>query len=358
MPPNPRTGERKRRVATFGTKREAEKTLTAWLADLDKGVTVTPTKLRMAALLRRWLDDEASAHVRPTTLAGYRSTVETHVIPALGSVPASKLTVADVQRFRSEMIAKSSPRTAQLGLLRLKQALSWAVSADLLPRNVAAGGKAPPGKAQERATWRKEQARAFLAAAVGDTYDPLWLLLLSTGLRRGEALGVRWRDIDLDRATLSVRQSVVILAGKDGEKARPVIQEPKSQAAKRTIDLDPATVVALRSHKDRQAFQRRAATFWDDNALMFCADNGRILNPNNVLRNFDAIVERADVPRIDMHDLRHTHATFLLLDGVPVTLVSKWLGHAKVSITLDTYSHILPGFEHRAVESIGAALFG
>jgi integrase len=91
---------------------------------------------------------------------------------------------------------------------------------------------------------------------------------------------------------------------------------------------------------------------------MFCADNGRILNPNNVLRNFDAIVERADVPRIDMHDLRHTHATFLLLDGVPVTLVSKWLGHAKVSITLDTYSHILPGFEHRAVESIGAALFG
>jgi integrase len=232
------------------------------------------------------------------------------------------------------------------------------VSADLLPRNVAAGVKAPPGKAQERATWTREQARTFLAVAGGDTYDPFWLLLLSTGLRRGEALGLRWRDLDLDQGMLSVRQSIVILAGKESEKARPVIQEPKSQAAKRTIDLDPATVTALRSHKDRQAFQRWVTTFWENHDLVFCTGNGRILNPNNVLRNFDAIVERADVPRTWLHDLRHTHATLLLLDGVPVTLVSKRLGHAKVSITLDTYSHILPGFEHRAVESIGAALFG
>jgi integrase len=172
-------------------RKEAEKTLTAWLADLDKGVTVEPTKLRMADLLRRWPDDEAAAHVRPTMLAGYRATVEHHIIPALGSVPAAKLTVADVQRFRSEMIASGTPRTAQLALLRLKQALAWAVAADLLPRNAAAGVKAPPGKAGERSTWTREQARTFLAAAEDDTYSPLWLVLLSTGLRRGEALGLR-----------------------------------------------------------------------------------------------------------------------------------------------------------------------
>jgi integrase len=164
--------------------------------------------------------------------------------------------------------------------------------------------------------------------------------------------------IDLDRATLSVRQATVVLPAKDGKKARPVIQEPKSGATKRTTDLDPATVAELRAHKDRQAFRSNGAAFWDDLDLVFCTGNGRILNPNNVLRSFETIVERAGVPRISVHGLRHTNATFLLLDGVPVTLVSKQLGHAKVSITLDTYSHILPGFEHRAVESIGAALFG
>jgi integrase len=97
---------------------------------------------------------------------------------------------------------------------------------------------------------------------------------------------------------------------------------------------------------------------WYDNDFVFCTGNGRILNPNNVLRSFEAIVERSGVPKIGVHDLRDTHATFLLLDGVPVTVVSKRLGHAKVSITLDTYSHILPGFEQCIVESIGAALFG
>jgi integrase len=358
MPPDPRTGNRQRRVGTFDTRKEADKTLTAWLADLDKGIAVEPTKLRMADLLGRWLGDEAAARVRPRTLEDYRATVENHVTPALGNVPDSKLTVADVQRFRSQMIAKGSPRTAQLAMLRLKQALSWAVSADLLPRNVAAGVKPPPDKAEERRTWTKEEARTFLAEAESDTYSPLWRLLLSTGLRPGEALGPRWRDIDLDQATLSVRQAVVVLPAKDGEKARPVIQEPKSKAANRTIDLDPATVAALRVHKDRQTFKRKGAAFWEDHDLVFCTGNGRILNPNNVLRNFEANVERSGVPKIGVHDLRHTHATWLLFDGIPVTLVSKRLGHAKVSITLDTYSHILPEYERRAVESIGAALFG
>jgi integrase len=137
-----------------------------------------------------------------------------------------------------------------------------------------------------------------------------------------------------------------------------VIQEPKSQAAKRTIDIDPVTVAALRSHKDRQAFKRKGAAFSDDLDLVFCTGNGRVLNPNNVLRSFETIVERSGVPKIGVHDLRHTHATWLLLDGVPVTLVSKRLGHAKVSITLDTYSHLLPGYSNLAVESIAAALSG
>ena len=117
-------------------------------------------------------------------------------------------------------------------------------------------------------------------------------------------------------------------------------------------------MAALRAHKDRQAFRRKNATVWQDTDLVFCTGAGGVLNPCNVLRNFAALVKAAGVPSIGVHDLRHTHATFLLLDGVPLKVVSERLGHAKTSITLDTYAHVLPGFQHLAVESIGAVLFG
>ncbi len=351
MPPDPRTGKRKTRAGTFDSEKAAEKALTAWLADLDKGVAVEPTKMKMTELLRRWLDDEAAARVRPTTLAGYRLTVETHIIPALGNVPALRLTVADVQRFRSEMVKTGKVRTAQVALLRLKQALAWAVAADLLPRNVAAGVKRPGAKAPERKTWSADEARRFLKAAETDGYSLLWLLLLSTGLRRGEALGVRWRDVDLDRGLLTVRQSVVASGG------APLVQEPKSKAASRTVRLPAATVAALRAHRKSQAERQLAAAQWADTGLIFSTGAGKPINPRHVLRSFAAIVKRAGVPRISIHDLRHTHATLLLRDGVPVKVVSERLGHSQASITLDVYAHVMDDMQEQAVDSIGAALF-
>jgi len=142
--------------------------------------------------------------------------------------------------------------------------------------------------------WTAVEAQCFLAKSQDDTLGPFWLVIVTTGLRHGEPLGLRWEDIDLDRATLSVRQAVVLPAKGRG-KARPVIQGPKSKAARRTIDIDPATAAALRIRKDRQAFNRKGAAFWEDNDLVFCTGNGRILNPNNVLRSFEVIVERAGV---------------------------------------------------------------
>lgn len=351
MPPDPRTGKRKSRAGTFDTEKAAEKTLTAWLADLDKGVTVEPTRMRMTELLRRWLDDEAAARVRPTTLAGYRLTVETHIIPALGNVPAQRLTVGEVQRFRSEMVKTGKVRTAQVALLRLKQALAWAVAADLLPRNVAAGVKPPSAKAPERKTWSADEARHFLAVAETDGYSPLWLLLLSTGLRRGEALGLRWQDLDLDRGLLTVRQSVVACEG------APLVQEPKSKAASRTVRLPAPTVAALRAHRKRQAERHLAASQWAEIGLVFSTGAGKPINPRHVLRSFDAIVKRAGLTRISIHDLRHTHATLLLRDGVPVKVVQERLGHAQASITLDTYAHVIGDMQEKAVDAIDEALF-
>jgi integrase len=142
--------------------------------------------------------------------------------------------------------------------------------------------------------WTAVEAQRFLAKSQDDTLGPFWLVIVTTGLRHGEALGLRWEVIDLDRATLSVRPAVVLPA-KGREKARPVIQGPKSKAARHTIDIDRATAAALRIHKDRHAFNRKGAAFWEDNDLVFCTGNGRILNPNNVLQSFEVIVERAGV---------------------------------------------------------------
>jgi integrase len=188
--------------------------------------------------------------------------------------------------------------------------------------------------------------------AAGDFYDPLWLLLLSTGLRRSEALGVRWHDLDLDRGLLSVRQAVVTVHGE------PVVGLPKSAAATRTVLLDADTVAALRAHRKRQAARQLAAAIWAEGDLVFTTGHGKPLHPGNIHRRYKELIAQAGVPDITMHDNRHTHATILLADRVPVKVVSERLGHARTSVTMDIYAHALPEMQEEAAASIGAALFG
>ena len=214
LSPDPATGARRSRVETFNTEKEAEKTLTKWLAEADTGTVVLSSKLTMRDLMRRWLDDEMAARVRPTTLEGYRISVETHIIPRLGSVPAQRLGAADVLKWRTDLLRETTPRVTQLALQRLKQALEWAVNIDLLPKNPAAKVKPPKWTPKERTVWNAEEARRFLAAAESDTHRALWVLALATGLRRGELLGLRWQDLDLDAGRLTVKQALVMLKGK------------------------------------------------------------------------------------------------------------------------------------------------
>src|SRR5574338_55720 len=201
-------GQRKRYTRTVYDPAEADKLLTAWQRELDQGIAVKPTADTVAALLRRWLEEDAATRVRPTTLTDYRATIDNHLIPRIGGKKLQAITPADVSAFRARLVKETGTRTAQLALLRLKQALTWAVALELLPRNVAAGIKPPAGKAPEQRALTHAEARQFLDYARSDTYWPLWLVYLSTGLRRGEALGLRWRDLDLERGILSVRQSV------------------------------------------------------------------------------------------------------------------------------------------------------
>jgi len=351
---DPTTGERRQRSETFRLKKDAEAALAKWLAEIDRGTAVDTTRQTVGEFLTHWLDTVAAYRVRPTTLEDYRYTVERQIIPALGSIPVQRLTAAHVQAFYAEKRAAGcGARTVQLCHLRLSQALKQGVRWGTVTRNVCDAVDAPRSKAKPGKTWTPGEARQFLAGTEGDALCPLWSLALTTGARQGELLGVRWQDLDFDRATLTIRQAVAV------HKGRVIIQEPKSRAALRTIALPVESVAALRAHRVRQATARLAtADAYADHDLVFATALGTPVHPSNVLRAFYRLIERTGVPRITFHGLRHTHATWLIANGTPITTVSERLGHAKSSITLDTYAHVVARTRDEAALAISGLLFG
>ena len=349
--PDPVTGERRQRSKSFATRKQADAELAKWLTEIDRGTALEPSKATVAELLDRWLADVAAHTVKPSTHEDYDATIRVHILPALGTVPAQKLTVDQVQAFYSRKLAAGcSPRTVQLCHLRLSQALKQAVRWGILTRNVCEFAKPPRVTYKRGDVWSVAEGRAFLAVAEADGLHPFWLLALKTGMRRGELLGLRWRDLDLDRAMAHVRQSVIVYAG------APQIQTPKTSTAQRAVKLSADVVTALRTHRTAWLARKLAAPAWQETGLIFCTRSGGPLNPNNIARSYEALVKRSDVRRIRFHDLRHTHATWLLGAGQPVKVVSERLGHAKVSITLDTYAAVLPAMQDRAVEALDALM--
>jgi integrase len=354
LAPDPVTGKRKRASKTVATKREAERLLAEWVNEINRGTAVAPATVTVRDLLRRWLHTVAAHRVRPTTLEDYEATIENHIIPHLGNVTAQRLTADAVQSFYSDLRERGiGARTVQLCHLRLSQALSQAVKWGILHRNVCDAVDTPHVTPKRGKVWTAEEARRFLAASAGTHLEAFWVLVATTGLRRGEALGVRWQDLDLDARTLRVAQSVVIY------KHKPIIQEPKSAAARRTVKLDPETVTTLRAHKATQNARRlELGPIWQDNDLVFTTGEGKLLGPNNLYRILNATITRAGVPKIRLHDLCHSHTTLLLAAGTPLRVVSERLGHAKTSITLDTYAHVLPDMQDAAAETVSRLLFG
>jgi integrase len=352
---NPATGERTRiAVGTYRTKKEAEAAESKALTERDGGTLLKADKTTVAELLDRWLADKA-ASVTSNTLADYRGVIETHIKPALGRMPIRALTPADIQdQYMAWSKAGLSPRMIRGAHLRLSQAFDHAVRLKMILHNPVKDATPPKLPRTPFDHWDQEEARRFLDTAQTDTYAPLWSMLLREGMRRGEALGLRWRDINWETRTAHLVQTVVVdKAGRSGPMIQP---RTKTKAGARTVELTTKTLAELRALKDRRAFGDNEAIKPTPDGLIFCTRDGRVLNPNNVIRNFNAIVERAGVRRIKLHELRHTNATLLLLAGQPAKVVSERLGHASVAITLDTYSHVLPSMQAEAAASLDRML--
>jgi integrase len=313
----PRGEDGKRRQLTrsgFATKKDAHAALAEEMAKVSAGTFTSPDKTTLSAYLPDWL---AGLDRKPATIEAYTRVVERHLVPTLGRHRLQHLTPPQIKAaYRSLQDDKGlSPTTVQLVHQVLSKALSDAVDDGLLASNPAAKVKAPARNTPEMQTWSREQASAFLRHVEGERLGAMWRLFLTAGMRRGEVAALRWQDVDLERATLSVRQTGNIVAG------AWTVGTPKGRkdatAKTRRLALDPGTVEALRKHRTAQLQERMAwGGDWQDHGLVFVREDGSPLNPSTIGQGLTRRAKKAKLPHIRVHDLRHTYATLALVRRV------------------------------------------
>jgi integrase len=306
----------------------------------------TSEGLTLGAFLEDWLTDVVRLSVRPRTYVSYRYIVRLHLTPSLGHRPLAALSPADVQAFLNAKSASGlSPRTVayQRGVLR--QALGHAERMELVSRNVARLARPPRIPHRPVSPLTVEQARTFLAAIRGDRLEALYLVALGCGLRQGEILGLRWPDVDQDAGTLTVRHALARIEGE------LVLVEPKSATSRRVVPLPALVRDALAAHRLRQAQEHLPLRPEPGDVfagLVFTTTFGTPLDGISVTRRFQRILRAAGLPHQRFHDLRHACASLLLAQGVPARVVMETLGHSEISLTLNTYSHVLPSLGREA----------
>jgi integrase len=360
---DPSTGRRWRRCFTVhGNRRDAAQALANALHERDTGTDLSPGRLTVGDCLRRWLRDYAAHNVAPSTLARYTGIIESHLIPALGSLRLRELRPAHLQAAYAGFLAPGGRKDKRKGGLSprsvlhhhrvLKEALAQAIGWQLLSHNPADAVKPPRPARPEMRVLNPEEVSWLLEAAAGTALYALLYLALHTGLRQGELLGLRWQDIDLDRGTLHVQRTAQRLPGQ-GVTYRP----PKSHRSSRPVSLSPEVVALLREHRRLQVEHKlRVGPAYRGLGLVFASPLGGPMDAGNLRRAFARLLHRAALPRIRFHDLRHTAATLMLTAGVHPKVVSERLGHATVALTLDTYSHVLPDLQRDAAEALDRVL--
>ena len=339
----------KRRYVTGKTREEARQKLTRAMADRDGGLVFEDGGLTVGEYVERWLKDSVRGTVRQSTYETYEYMTYPHIVPALGRVKLKALTPVHVRNFyREKLDSGLSSATVRKMHSVLQKALDQAVSDGLIPRNAAKGIKLPQGKKKEIRPLSPDEARTLLDTARGDRLEALYVLAISTGLREGELLALRWEDLDLEGGVLRVSQTLTRAGGKVS------VGPPKTKNSRRTVGLTDGAIEALRGHLARQLEEmEHVGSLYRPGGLVFANELGGIVNPSNLRnRSLKGLLKRADLPSIRFHDLRHTCATLLLSRNVNPKIVSEMLGHSTIAITLDTYSHVLPTMQQSAVRAL------
>lgn len=336
----------------YSGKKEAEADLPKKLMEVAAGAHREKSGT-FGEYMEQWLETKQT-QVRPDTYRSYKWLVSKHIIPKLGKLQLEKLTPAQLQVFYAKLAQGDKPlsnRSIQYAHTLIKEALDRALKWGMVVRNVAEAVDPPRAERNHGETWSPEQTVEFLSLAAGTKYWVAFEIAIYTGMRKGEILALRWRDVDLDNAVAHVTRSLTFVDGK------PVFQAPKTERSRRAVALPHELVTSLKRHKAQQAavrLQMRQA--YVDHDLVVPRLTGEPLHPKTLDDTWYRLLKKSGLPKIRFHDLRHTHASLLLQQGVHPKIVSERLGHSNVNITLDTYSHVLPGLQQEAASTFGAAL--
>ncbi|BCA35680.1 tyrosine-type recombinase/integrase [Bacillus thuringiensis] len=338
----------------FKTKQEAHKAMVELEQSLTLGTYIQPNKiLYKEYLLERFLEDKMTK-VKKQTLNTYRWIVEKHIIPAIGDVELTKLNPMIIQGLYNKLTKEKvlSDENIQKVHTLINDSLKKAERWGLIARNPAALVDRPKAVKKEITVWNVEEVRQFLKyAKESGRYYIAFLLALTTGMRQGEILGLRWKDVDCENGCVRITQTL----SSDGKDLLPYT---KTKSGSRTIDLPEETVTALKKHWLFIRGEREKNCSYKNLDLVVCTEFGTPTHKSNIRRVFKSIIKKVGIPKIRFHDMRHTHATLLLLQGVNPKIVSERLGHADVRITLDTYSHLLPSMQKDTAIKFGEMLFG
>jgi len=355
------TGRRRQRwKGGFATKRDAEHALAARLAGVEGAPAGDGRGMSLAAYLDEWLAGVRPA-LKPSTAKSYAEIIRWYVKPRVGSIALTDLNAFHLRSLYAELLESGSVRTggplspATVGAIHrvLRKAWNDALHAGLVARSPMTGVRPPRQATPEIQTWTSNDVHRFLRATLHDRLYALWVLVLATGMRRGELAGLRWADLDLDAGRLAVRRSRVSVGYRVHE------GEPKTRAGRRTISIDQRVAAVLVSHRRHQLEERLAwGEAWTNTGYVFTAENGEPIHPERITVVFHEFIDEASLPRIRFHDLRHTSATLALAAGIHPKVVSERLGHTNIAITLDLYSHVTPSLQAEAADKLGQVILG
>ena len=346
-------GKRCRKSYYGRTRTEVAERLAAALRSNTDGVPVPGERQTVGQFLTHWLGERAMTGLRESTHRGYEAKIRVHILPSLSRTPLAKLTVQAVQTFLSDKLRSGlSPRTVLHLRAILRAALNDAVKWGLVTRNVAALADGPRAIHDEIDPFTPDEARRLLLAIRGDRLEALYTIALAVGLRQGEALGLKWGDIDLESGTVVVRNAL------DRHKGEFRLVEPKTKKSRRTLALPAIAITALKARRAAQAEERLAVGLdwqgsWD---LVFTTPFGAPLHGSNVTRAFKSILKRAGLREQRFHDLRHACASLLIVQGTHPRVIMETLGHSRISTTMDTYGHVIPELQRDAANQMDALL--
>jgi integrase len=308
------------------------------MSDADRGLFFDAGTLTLGGYLDKWLPSIKDT-VRQRTWERYEQLARVHIKPALGNIKLRDLTRAHLKNLYGQKLRSLSPRTVQYIHTTIHKALKDATIDGVVPKYVAAHIRLPKPQKKEINPLNPDQARAFFDAARGDRCEALYMLAIHCGLRQGELLGLKWQDADLDAGTLQVRRTM------SETRTGRVEEQPKNGKGRR-IELTRTVSEVLRTHQDRQQeeLEVEGTDGYQNQGLIFATTVGTLTNSKNLYwRSFKPILERAGLPDISFHELRHTCATIRFMRGQHPKMVQELLGHASIVQTMDTYSHVIPG---------------